>query len=308
VDSTLAGFARSNTTDLGALLRRIIDGEPDAPNAFAELVKHGEPAMQVIMARFPGPLRVDRFRTRDKLPTASQCGVVFEIIAAIGRPAVPYVNVRTTSGDPDVRFWATHMLGELRYPEGVHAVAARLFDEDASVRRIARRAAASILTADPGQKDNPILQTVEMTARNEEERLARRIMAIEAMGEIRLPAMVPGLIAVLADPSPEIAEMGRRALIVITRQDHGRDARKWCDFWAEHSSRHRIEWLIEALAHEQPSIRRDAADELESLTGQRFGYYDDLPKEERTRIQEQFRTWWDAAGRAKFAGGNASSV
>ena len=74
----------------------------------------------------------------------------------------------------------------------------------------------------------------------------------------------------------------------------------WSRWWGESSSHHRIEWLIDALLHEVPSIRRAAGDELKQLTREYFGYYDDLPKRERERAQAEYRAWWEREGRVRF--------
>ena len=87
---------------------------------------------------------------------------------------------------------------------------------------------------------------------------------------------------------------------MITRQDYGLDLRRWQEWYARNGARHRIEWLIDALMHEQPSLRRAAGDELKLLTKEYFGYYDDLPKRERERAQALYRAWWEREGRARF--------
>ncbi|MFX8840797.1 hypothetical protein ABTM78_20800, partial [Acinetobacter baumannii] len=63
---------------------------------------------------------------------------------------------------------------------------------------------------------------------------------------------------------------------------------------------HRIEWLVDALTDETPGIRRAAGDELKFITGETFGYYEDLPKRDRERAQQRFRDWWAQEGRARF--------
>jgi hypothetical protein len=289
--------------DVGAehkeLIARVIEGGRAGHEAFDELVRHGEQAVQAVMARFPGPLRVDRHRARAELPAASQCGPILELLAAIRRPALPFVSVRTSASDPEARFWATHLLGELRYPEAATVLVPRLFDDDASVRRVARRSAAALVSA--GAPGAPILKGLEDITSNPDQPVPHRVMAIETMGEIRSGGMVPPLLVALVDPSEEIVEAARRALLLITRQDFGRDVRRWQEWWARNAGRHRIEWLIDALMHEQPSVRRAAGDELKLCTKEYFGYYDDLPKRERERAQALYRAWWDREGRARFA-------
>ena len=285
--------------EYASLLQKMLVGGPGSQEAFAELVRHGEQAVQVLMAKFPGPLRVDRHRVRDQLPAASQCGPLLELLVAIRRPALPFVTTRTSQPDIEIRFWATHVLGELRYPEAANALVPRLFDDDVAVRRVARRSAASLVSA--GEAGAPILQGLEHMVRSPDQPAPYRILAIETMGEIRTGAMVPPLVDVLGAAHDDVAEAARRALLLITRQDFGKDIRRWNDWWARHGGKHRIEWLIDALMHDQPAIRRAAGDELKQLTKEYFGYYDDLPKKERERAHGLYRAWWEKEGRRRFS-------
>ena len=297
------GRLPSIIVDIGAeytsLLQRVIDGGPSSHEAFDDLVRHGEQVLQALMTKFPGPLRVDRHRARDQLPAASQCGPILEIIVAIRRPALPFISVRASAVDPEVRFWATHVLGELRYPEAATVLVPRLFDDDAGVRRIARRSATALVAA--GAPGEPILLGLDNITRNADHPSPHRILAIETMGEIRSGAMVPALIAVLEGRADDVADAARRALLLITRQDHARDARRWHEWWSRNAARHRVEWLMDALMHEQPSLRRAAGDELKLITKEYFGYYDDLPKKERERAQALYRSWWEREGKQRFS-------
>lgn len=290
--------------DLGAelqsLVQRVIDGGSDGQAAYDELLRSGDYAVQAVMTRFPGPLRVDRHRARAELPAASQCGPVLELLVAFRRPALPFVSGRISSPDPEIRFWAAHVLGELRYPEAATALLPRLFDDDPAVRRVARRSAASLVGA--GAAGVPVLKGLEDIAHNREEPAPHRVLAIETMGEIRATSLVAPLVVALADPTEDVADAARRALLLITRQDFGRDAVRWQEWWIQNGDRHRIEWLIDALAHDQPSLRRAAGDELKLVTREYFGYYDDLPKRERERAQSLYRGWWEREGRARFSG------
>src|SRR5262249_46340110 len=125
VESDKSGLP-SVIVDIGAeyasLLTRVIEGGPGSQEAFDDLVRHGEQVIQPLMAKFPGPLRVDRNRARAELPAASQCGPILELIVAIRRPALPFISVRTSSPDVEIRFWATFVLGELRYPEAANVL------------------------------------------------------------------------------------------------------------------------------------------------------------------------------------------
>ncbi|WP_437768190.1 HEAT repeat domain-containing protein [Sorangium sp. So ce281] len=307
VSPSPAGDLRAEYT---SLLQHVLAGGEAGARAFAELVRNGDTAISVVAARFPGPLRIDRQRFREQLagpegaaivataPPASQCGPLLELIVAIRRPALPFMTVRSSSPDPEVRLWATHVLGELRYPEAANALLPRLFDDSIAVRRIAIQSAASLIAAPPA--GGPILQGLDHIARDREEASARRLAAIETMTEIRSGASVPALISALTDPHEAIVEAAARALVVVTRDDLGRDARRWLSWWSRNGERHRIEWIIDALTHEKPAIRRAAIDELKGVTKEYFGYYEDLPRQEREAAQERYRAWWISEGRSRF--------
>ncbi|AUX31669.1 MULTISPECIES: HEAT repeat domain-containing protein [Sorangium] len=296
--------------EYSSLVQHVLAGGEAGSRAFAELVRNGETAISIVAARFPGPLRVDRQRFREQLagpdgaasvaaaPPASQCGPLLELIVAIRRPALPFMTVRSASPDPEVRFWATHVLGELPYPEAANALLPRLFDDNVAVRRIAVRSAALLIAAPPA--GGPILQGLDHIARDREESPARRLTAIDTMSEIRSGSSVPALVSALSDPHDAIVEAAARALTAITREDLGRDARKWMAWWSRNGERHRIEWIIDALTHEKPAIRRAAIDELKGITREYFGYYEDLPRQEREAAQERYRAWWISEGRSRF--------
>ena len=120
------------------------------------------------------------------------------------------------------------------------------------------------------------------------------------MGQLRGSFFVPILVGLLGASPDDVPEAARRALLVVTRQDFGRDAARWSEWWSRNEPRSRIEWLIDALMHDTQSIRRAAGDELKQLTKEYFGYYDDLPKRERERAQERYREWWEREGRGRF--------
>jgi hypothetical protein len=125
-------------------------------------------------------------------------------------------------------------------------------------------------------------------------------VTLDALGEMRDPLVVPVLLNTMGDPDEEVAMTARKALLLVTRQDFGRDAKKWVAWWQANAVRHRIEWLIDALTHDVPAQRRAAGQELKAITEQYFGYYDDLPKKDREKAQQKYRDWWRAEGMARF--------
>ena len=130
-----------------------------------------------------------------------------------------------------------------------------------------------------------------------------RHAAIEALADLRESRAVPRLLLLLSDANADVVKSVHWALEVIARQDFGSDPERWREWWRKHSDQHRLQWLIDALMHENPDLRRAAGEELKSLTKEYFGYYDDLPKKERARAQRRYQEWWERRGKARFVGG-----
>jgi hypothetical protein len=283
-------------SDTQALVDRLLDGDASASDKLAQI---GDTAITVLASIFPGPITAELRRgSGDGAGKASECGPVLRTLARMGTRPVPFVAVRTADGDPVVRAWATRLLGEMPSAEAAQAVARRLTDGDAEVQRAAL-AAGHMLLHHPAAGEAlqaKIAEAVSDATRPEESRYT----LIEALAELRAPLVIPTLVRLLEDGSPDIVRSAHWALSVIARQDFGTKAAHWEEWWLANSGRHRIEWLIDSLLHETQDLRRTAGDELKSLTKEYFGYYDDLPKKERERAQERYRKWWDTKGKARF--------
>jgi hypothetical protein len=281
--------------ELSALVERVLTGGDDGVSE-GELLRQGASAMPAIMARFPGPLVRSRTELAEPLPRPSDCGPLLRLIARQRKVALAYVLEEVASPDVSRRFWGTYLLVELPYAEGARLLVPRLFDPDPKVRLVARAAARSMVEVAHEALFAEIGRIVRETATSRTARLG----LLEALGDMREAKAVALLIGHLGDDDPEVSTVARRSLIAITRQDYASDTRKWLAWWGQNSSRHRIEWLIDALSDETPGIRRAAGEELKALTQETFGYYDDLPKRERERAQQRFRDWWASEGRARF--------
>ena len=279
----------------GALVDRVVAMGSDEA-AEAELIREGQKAMPAIMSRFPGPTVVDRARVEDGSLRAAECGPVLRLIAGQRRAALPFVLPIVGDGDPVRRYWATFLMTELAYPEVVDSLVPRLFDPDRSVRKVARLASRAVAEVAP----EALVERFVRYYRDPGLQLERRIEMIETLGELRERLAVPLLIDALGDEQEDVAAAARKALMIVTRQDLGRDAKRWQAWWAQNAGRHRIEWLVDALMHEVPAIRRAAGDELKALTKEYFGYYDDLPRKEREKAQQRYRDWWATDGRMRF--------
>ena len=281
--------------ELVTMVDRIVRGESDEA-AEGELLRQGERAMHVIMSRFPGPVTFERTRilSSPNPPRASDCGPLLRLVARQRKVALPFVVDRLSDPDPDARGWATYLLCELPYPEAIPHALARLRDSDACTRASAVHAIAAMAKVLPDQMRDAVKTLASSTDP------ADRAAAMRAIGELRHSALVPDLLGALADGDDRVVATAHDALVKLTRQDLGGDARPWLTWWEENGSRHRIEWLIDALNHDVSEIRRAAGEELRTITREYFGYSSELPTRDRERARQRYHDWWITEGRARF--------
>jgi HEAT repeat protein len=248
------------------------------------------------MTYFPGPVTHERARIAGlaSLPRASECGPVLRLVARQRKLALPYVIERLTDPEAETRGWATHLLAELPYAEALPHAILRLRDDDPATRAVAAVAIAAIAKTAP----EPVHAAVVGLARHADP--LERGAAMRVMAELRDPALVPELVRALGDGDESVVELAHGALVQVTRQDLGTDARRWLTWWELNAQRHRAEWLIDALTHEVSEIRRAAGEELKVLTKEYFGYAEDLPARDRERAQQRYRDWWITEGKARF--------
>jgi hypothetical protein len=280
--------------DLERLVERLIAGEEAA---IARVVELGARAASVLVARFPGPIKQESDRLGAPRP-ASQRGPILRALARIGQPAVPFLAVRTNDGDAQIRAYATRLLGEIPSPDSAQAIARRVMDTDADVRRAALDA-GKMLSVDEDAR-SVLRDRVAAIAEDANGTVDARVAAIEALAHFRDEKAVPRLLRLVVKED-EVGSSAQWALGVVTRQGFGRDKAAWETWWKDNGSRHRIEWLIDALMHDDAEIRRASGEELKAITKEYFGYYDDLSRGERQKAQKRYKDWWESTGKARFA-------
>jgi hypothetical protein len=281
--------------ELVAMVDRLASGEVDE-FADAELLRQGERAMRAIMSRFPGPIAFSRARiaTAPSPPKASDCGPVLKLVARERRVALPFVLEQLASNDAETRGWATHLLCELPYIDAIPHLLPRLRDSDASTRVSAAHALAVIARSSPAAVRDALVGLAH------DQDADSRAAAMAVMARLREATFVPELVHALGDTDDRVVNAAHDALVQVTRQDMGTDARRWLRWWEQNAGRHRIEWLIDALVHDVTEIRKGAGEELRVLTKEYFGYAGDLPPRDRDRAQQRYRDWWTMEGRGRF--------
>jgi hypothetical protein len=265
--------------------------------AIDRLLEHGDAAIGVLVRELPGPVTSPSRAPRlDPLVKASEFGPVLRALVAFGPAARPYVIARTSDGDPKIRAWSVRILGELGGRQAAIAIVQRvILDRDAEVKRAAHQA-CQLLYRDSDSANAVRLALLE-TAFDKQAVITQRLAAMDALTDLRDVQAIPSLIELLADPNPGTAAGAGQALVVLARQDFGYDQKKWNAWWLENAQRERIEWVIDALDHRQPSIRQAASEELRLLSRLYVGDYDDDSGEARAKIQKKYRDWWATGGR-----------
>lgn len=265
--------------------------------AAERLVAMGERSLDAVFRYFPGPTYHDRSEPRSRVPRAAEVGPLLRLVVMFRHAAVQALTEMLDSVDPEQRYYATLCLGEVVHPLAINKLGARLFDSDAPTRRIALEALRAYRKLPEFER---VLRTLRTTLAESNGPVERRRLAAQALADLRDSEAIPALLSGLADADPSVRSLSHRALVVLARQDFREDVRGWREWWESAAGRHRIEWLIEALVHDESSIRHEAGEELKKLSGIFVGYYFNLPRRERDRAQQQYREWWDREGRSRF--------
>jgi hypothetical protein len=287
------------------IIKRILDGD-DA--AIAELLALGDAGASVLVRELPGPVVIPTRAVRPDLGPirASECGLLLKAMAAYGPTARPYVIARTADSDPRVRQWTTRLLGELPGRQSAMAVAQRLMhDRDAEVRRAAF-AAGQLLSHD-SESALALRSSLAGAARNETLAVTQRLAALDALSDLRDGQSTPSLWRLLHDGNPSIAAAAQQALAVLAGRDFGHDIGAWEHWWERNRERHRVEWLIDALVDDSPNVRQSAMEQLRQISRIYVGYYDEHLIEERVRVQERYRVWWESSGRSALEASKSAS-
>jgi hypothetical protein len=277
--------------DLDMLVDLVSGGDARAESAAWALLAASDRGARAVVARLPGPLRIERHTLKAPTPPLAEHGPLLALLDRFGEVAVPALLSRTVDASLEARYYATLALGQLRVPRAVPAIGMRLFDPDASVRRVA-------LELLPRFGQSPELRTLTESLRGElpGPDVARQLHAAEALGVLRDVSSVPRLIELVKHEHVHLAQTARRALVEITKQDFGSSRWRWRSWWERHRNEPRLEWMLEGLAHVEAEVRMSASEELKAMTTEYFGYQFDMPKREREEARRKWVDWWRANG------------
>jgi hypothetical protein len=249
------------------------------------------------MRRFPGRLRIDRFDQNlgasGRAVRAAQYGGLLELVIQLGSAAAELLIEKMAAPQRDVRFYATVCVAELRPRSAVYALVERVFDQDYGVRAMAIEALSGYPIQDLG---HAMVRARRAVHSEEAEVVLAATNAIVELGDVEA---ITELISVVEKPG-RTGDHARKALVSLTAQDFGPSERKWRKWWEIARTKHRVEWLIDGLAHKEDAIREQAISDLRRLTGEYFGYHHDLPRKERDAAAFRWATWWREAGHRRF--------
>ena len=292
--------SRSVIVDMGdsvnELVQDLVHAGPDEEGALVEaLMRHGDASLPVLAQSFPGPLWFDRRRPHRKQPRGRDVSAIARALVAYKERAIPYIASLLSSADVEHRFYAAMLTNEMVHGGLVDALAARVYDDDEGVRKLVCEA---LLRHRGLHEMVDALTVLRRTARLRGKDPTRRLRAINALGAIRDAGALRLLIDLLEDEEGAVVHAAHLSLVAITCEDLGAGQRKWSAWADRNESRHRIEWLIDALTHGDETLRSAAGEDLKSLTQQYFGFHPAAGKKDREVVQQKYRARWDTQGRA----------
>jgi hypothetical protein len=253
----------------------------------ADVLRFGDKALLRVAARFPGPIDVFR-RDLDSLPAPAAHGPLIRLTIQLGEAMVPYLLELMDHQSPNVRFYAAFVFQALRDDRCIHALGERAFDADADVRAIATRV---LETYNRSPSYVPALGQVRQGLADPN--ITRQVQAVRALGTLRDIQAVPHLIELLASRDRYVQEAALEALCSITGQQLGLKPQRWRKWYAEHGTRHRVEWIMSALSHRDVMVRRWAAEELRRITGQDIDFPAAADQALRDAALRRWLDWWE---------------
>lgn len=279
------------------LLRALLAPDARVGEVLPLVVRQGAAMVAALVAALPGPTDVPRASVMAGDARPSHTGPIFRALVALRRVSLPHVIAASASSDTAYRFFSTFLLGELPFEGSPEAIAARLFDPDHDVQRIAVVAARLLGPTRPIAE--PVIRRLEDVLGDGADQLSRRRRAASVLGELHARVAVPALLKALDSP---IAESAHGALVAITCQDFGTDGTAWMRWWEQQHKKHRVAWLIDALVHRSPDLRVRAAEELRTLAPRSgLSRVATASDEELAELHRRYLTWWRESGHAEAA-------
>lgn len=251
----------------------------------------GQPAVNALAARLPGPLDDPQSLDPDAVNEASAVGPVARLMIQLGDKGVMALLDRTRAGNEEQRYLAALTFQELRDPRAINSLCTLCFDSSAKVRRIAARVLETY--RDHAAFEKACAQIRENISHPDPQ---RRSFAISTAGVLRDSLAVSEVISALDEKQSDMQLVALEALCSITGQQLGLDSASWRQWWLSHRAQHRLEWVASALDHADPRMQQWACDELARLTN--FNVEEQIPgttpadAQDPNVIKQQWQNWW----------------
>jgi hypothetical protein len=284
--------------EIDRAVARILSARRYDEEAADLLVGIGDDALKELIAHFPGPLLCDRYQETGSLPPVTEHGPLLKTLVKFGKKVVPHVLPLFESLDSDVRFYATFLFSELRYPEALSALTARIFDNDRQVRAMAIEVMQQYRDY---SEYNWSMRELISALESAHASLDTKRIAATAIGDLREASAVGALIRALGASDAMLVDRCQKALVKITLADFGFSERRWEFWWDVHREQHRIEWAIEAMTHGKAQIRNAAFQELVTYAGTAIAWPSKEPNPRQCQqLQDQLLEWWKREGRTLY--------
>jgi hypothetical protein len=280
------------------LVEKLCQCGPDDEQPLVDaLLPLGEIALQALAARFPGPLWVDRNKTRQSMPAGRDISAIARAMYAFADRAVPHLAELMLAPRAETRLCAILLATQHTCAELLPPVFKCIFDPEAQVRM---QAAAALPLFRNVKAFGETRATLRKKAAAESEPIAGRQAALEAISVLRDSGSIEVLAKLCTHPTRQLSVPAHRALMAITGQDFGDADKKWRAWFSKNRERHRAEWLIDSLMHPEERMRSMASLELQKLTQVYHGFSANAGKREREQAQRRYRDWWESEGRKLF--------
>ena len=250
-----------------------------------------EAVLRMLTRHFPGPLWFDRKRPHRRLPSATLVSAVSSAFVALGGDAAPYVAHLLRRGDDDQKFYAALIAGECPNAMLLRPLWRLALGGDPGSRRAALSALATHRGLDGFAH---VLDAFRSVVSDSDSRQAWRLRAIDASAALHDAHALGSLVEALADKDRAIARASHDALVALTCHDLGPLRRPWRRWSKTHGHRHRVEWLLDALADRRRELRLRSWKELTKLSGDAAGLSEASPRGEFQNARATYARWWQA--------------
>ena len=275
--------------NLDAMISRVIRGEQDV----ADLRAQGPDAIRRVMATFPGTLTIDP-RQRQTTANPSAHGPLLRLCIELGQSVVEDLINYMESSHELTRLYAALCFQEIRDDRCLPGLARLGFDSSAEVRSVSTRV---LETYSASPEFGGVLETVRDQLHSTN--ITRTLHAVRAAGVLRDVGAIPRLIELLGEKDAYLMDAIIESLCTITGRQLGMGYR-WKNWYHDQGARHRVQWLISALAHKDRTVRAWSGEELRRITGAAIVFPADGDKGQREAAIRQWTTWWDREKSARM--------